>query len=121
MTALLTIAALLTLLAVGALAGGLVRNGRRPAEPPSGPSWLEAQLGQRLLVQTADGQTIDGALARIDKTGLKLDAVRWTGVGQVDDTALAGSVWVPSSTITWIQRPELDHEHGTDQVHGAPA
>lgn len=67
---------------------------RRPA------GWLDDAMGRRLLVQTREGQTIEGVLTRVDVDGVEVSSPR------VDGTDLSGAAWVPRERIAWVQRPE---------------
>ena len=92
-------------LAVAALAVAIavlvdVRRGRRDQELEHDGSWLDDTLRTRILVQTRDGQTIEGALVRIDADGIVLDPARY------ENQDLAGVAWIPRERIAWIQEPD---------------
>lgn len=75
------------------------RRARRAANPAS---WLDDVARRRLLVQTTDGQTLEGSLVRVDADGIALASPR------LDATALSGDLWVPRERIAWVQRPSQD-------------
>jgi hypothetical protein len=90
------------LLAVAAAIGVDVGRRRERAAAPAEPeAWLDAVTRRRLLVQTTDGQTIEGSLARVDADGIILAPARHSDSGQ----DLAGEVWVPRDRVSWIQGP----------------
>lgn len=65
-------------------------------------TWLDAVTRRRLLVQTTDGQTIDGPLVRVDADGIVVGPARHADSGQ----SLAGEVWIPRAKVAWVQNPD---------------
>lgn len=96
---------LLTALTAGVLAAGIVAVMACLAGPslgwtrPRSASWLDEAMRTRLLVNTRDGQTIDGSLVRVDADGIILAPATY------ETSALAGSVWIPREHIAWVQQP----------------
>lgn len=71
------------------------RRGRTPT------SWLEDVTRTRILVNTVDGQTLEGSLVRADADGIIIDAARHADANQT----IAGVAFIPRERICWIQAP----------------
>lgn len=83
-------------LITAAVAVAVLRDRRPPQQ-----RWLESVTRRRLLVQTRDGQTIDGQLVRNDADGIVLQPAKLDSL----DRPLAGEVWIPHNRIAWVQQP----------------
>jgi hypothetical protein len=72
----------------------------RPWRRTPPPTWLDDAMRTRLLVQTRDGQTLDGSLVRVDADGIVLHPATY------GTEKLAGEVWVARERVAWVQRPD---------------
>lgn len=99
-------ATVLVMLLAGPVVLGLGLAGydtlRRRTTAPAPAAWLDELARRSVLVHTRDGQTISGALVRVDDDGLILEPARW------EDQDLAGRAWVPRDRVAWVQEPKAD-------------
>lgn len=66
-----------------------------------GRTWLEEATRTRVLVNTIDGQTIEGSLVRADADGIVVDAARHADAQQT----IAGVAFIPRERVSWVQQP----------------
>jgi hypothetical protein len=86
---------------IGIASTRLLLDGWRPRWPRRRTSWLQEATRSRILVNTIDGQTIEGSLVRCDADGIVVDAVRHADARQ----DLAGIAFIPRERISWVQQP----------------
>ena len=66
-------------------------------------SWLRRQVLTRVAVYTTEGDTIEGVLDVVARDGVVLRSPVYHDDGEGADHRLAGTVFVPRSTIRFVQ------------------